>query len=185
MGEHKEKQSIYLRQKQSSNTHPKEEYRCGHPPEWGAHERGEKPQVVVFLWPIILFISHTWLNPRPSPVCVHIFWPRRIPEQGPMRWLAGLITAWCPICACVVGFSLTPRMGNMWSLDFLPKQDLAPLYPYHNHCLNCPQKVQSSYLLCPAVVSISKYKQVACCKWLSWRLSPTSNGINRWLFVSV
>ena len=41
VGEHTEEQSSCLRQKQNSNTHPKEECECGHPPHWGAWWRGD------------------------------------------------------------------------------------------------------------------------------------------------
>lgn len=79
-----------LSQKQRSSIHPKEECGCGHPPEWGVHQRGGLNHfmgqflwVFVFLWPIMSFyLSHT----RPSPICVHIFWPRWVPEQRVLGW---------------------------------------------------------------------------------------------------
>ena len=39
MGAHRE--LVYLRQKQSSNIHPKKEYECGCPPQWGPLQIGD------------------------------------------------------------------------------------------------------------------------------------------------
>ena len=41
MSESTKKQSIYLRQKQSSNKHSKEGWGCWHPPQREAHQRGD------------------------------------------------------------------------------------------------------------------------------------------------
>ena len=108
-----EKKSVYRRQKQSSNTHQKE-HRCGHPPEWGGHLRGDlRPKEVgsssgsLFSFgQVSHFISHTWPDPGPSLICECIFWPRWIPAQGLVGRLAGFTMAWSPLPFWPRGVSL-------------------------------------------------------------------------------
>ena len=72
-------------------------------------------------WVIISFCFSHLTRPGPSLMCMHVVLPGWIPEQRLMGRLPGLIMAWRPplpsdpegsFCACVVGVSPTPRMGN-------------------------------------------------------------------------
>ena len=81
---------IYSRSKAVVHT-PEEKCGCGRSPEWGAHWRGDlndlyrtvlqAKYLVWYFGKIPCLISHTWPDPGPFPIGMHIFWPRWIPEQ--------------------------------------------------------------------------------------------------------
>ena len=87
--------------------------------------------------PILFYFSHLSRLRALAYMCAHLL----------VKMDLGLIIAWRPLpfgtegsfCTCVVGVSLTLRKGTMRPLDLLSKQDLAPLCPYHYHCLKRPQ----------------------------------------------
>ena len=119
--------SVYLRQKQSRNTHSKERG-CGCPPEWGAWQRGD----LNYLYRIVLMDLCFPL----ASYLVLSFTPDQ--TQGPpqsawasfgqdgfqckAQWEAYLDLSWSGIpflsdpegslFTCVIGVSLTPRMGS-------------------------------------------------------------------------
>ena len=95
-GEHTEKKSIYL--------YSKEKWEWERPPEWGAPQRGDfnhlyGTDLQGLCFPLahflVLFLTPDWT--QGPPLCMYIFWPRRIPEQRLMGWLMGLFRAWCPL----------------------------------------------------------------------------------------
>ena len=127
MGEHTDKQFVYLRQKQGrihtqrervwasfSNEEehsksqagqkytPREEW--GHP-EWGVQWGGDlnhlgRTVLLAFclhLTFLIFFFFHTWLVPGPSPTCVCNFLLRWISPQRPVGGMSTLIMGWCPL----------------------------------------------------------------------------------------
>ena len=184
MDKHTERWSVYLRHRQSSRTHPKEECGCRSPPEWSVPpERWFKPlrwgsssRSLFSSGQLSSFMSHTWQDPEPSPVCVHIFWPRWVPEQGLGGRLAWLIMTWYPLPFWLRGIFLrvwswglpdseVRKYVTSWSL---PQQGLTSLCPCRYPCLNGPQKTDSSRLPCSCCYFYLKYKQVAGCKCLSW-----------------
>ena len=107
---------------------------------------GQFFQVFVYLWPIIWFLFPHLTCPRTLPNMGVPLFPRWIPAQIPMGGpLASHIMGWCPLlfdaqgaflCMCSVP---SPRMGNIWPLDPLLKQGLAPLCSCHD----CYLKVSS------------------------------------------
>ena len=142
MGEHTEKQFVYLKQKQGRDTHqerkgvgilPNEE-ECTRKVIQITYMWGFFP-VFVYLRSIISFLFHIWPVLGPSLTCVRIFLPRWIQVQRPMGRLTPPIMGWHPpplapketFCACRAReVSLTSRMSHMWSLYLLSKQDSAP-----------------------------------------------------------
>ena len=126
---------VYLSQKQRSKTHPKEECRCGHPRVRSAPERWYKlliqpsssGSLFTFGQLSFCFISHTWLDTAPSPICMCIFWQRWIPEQRvlgqyqDLLWPGphSLFDPWESYCACVIGeVSLTQGVTEVVIFSF-------------------------------------------------------------------
>ena len=139
------------------------------------------------------FLSHTWPDPGPPQYACANFGQDGVQSKGiigglimPPPGAPSLSDPEESFCSCVVGVSLTQRMGSMWPLDLLPKQGLAPLCPCHYPCLNCPQKAKFIIYLIAVVISLSKYKQVAGCKFHHGAyLSPALKSMNRRLAVNV
>ena len=96
---------------------------------WGQSFQASSSQPSCFVWPWV----HIGPDSGPSPVCIHIFYPRSILVQEFMgSWQdllwSGTPSLWfeVPFCAYTVQeLSLTSRRRNMWSLCFSSKQDSA------------------------------------------------------------
>ena len=69
-----------------------------------------------------------------------------------------------PLCTCVVGVSLTLRMGRRWPLGLLSRQGSAPLLILSLPLLTNSQRQIPVTRRVPVVASILKYRQVAGCK---------------------
>ena len=95
----------------------------------------------------ILFYFSRLTGLEPSPICMHIFWSRWIPEQG--SWMeSGLIMDWPPpslsdpwesFCTCVIG----PR--NDWSVILSFYSCRAQLWPL-TFSLMCQKETRPNLL---------------------------------------
>ena len=135
------------------------------------------------------FIFHSWPDPAPSQICVCIFWPRWIPEQGIMGRLSRLIMVWHPLpfwlkevslCMCNWGLP-TPEDGEYVTSGSFAQAGLSPsFWSCHYHCLTSSQKTSTSYVPCASCdfyLVVNVYPRA--------HLSSASWSVNRRLLANV
>ena len=162
MGEHTEKQFVKTEARQRCTPGEKG---CGRPPQWGgAQERGRWViyigqfflQVFVYLWPITWFLFPHLTCPRTLlTMRAQLFSKMDSSPEAYEGALASHIMRWCSLLFDPQGaflhmcsVSLAPRMRNIWPLDPLLQQGLAPLCSCHDCIFKCPQETKPGYLPC-------------------------------------
>ena len=143
------------------------------------HPWGAVLWVFLYFWPVVWFLFPRLTCLEPSPTCVCSFFPRGIPAQRPMGSLDITSSGWCPLLfdpqrsfLCVFIVSLVPRMGKIWPLDLL-----VPLCSCHQLPLSVLRSQGLAIYPGSVVIPISKYKQEARCKYLTW--SPSVSYLKR------
>lgn len=191
-----EKQLVQLRQKQQGRDTHRERKGVGRPPE-----KDDSKKAIDSFTQCICLLSDNYLLSFSSPdlsqdppqrVCATFFQDGVQPRglwRGPWHHIIwGSAPRFDPQGAflCMSSVSFSARMGNMWPLDLLLKQGLAPLSPCHSCYIKVSLRDRAwLFTLIPAVISILKCKQEAVViAQPQAHLSPSSGNINKRLVVN-
>ena len=157
---------MHLGQKQSSHTHPEEEWGCGHPPEAGAPESwfksrtwGSSSRSLSSFGQLPYCIFDTWPDPGPSLICVHIFWPRWIQERSLAGRWSRLIMGWSPLSFWPRGVSLCTCS---WRLPGPEGGEYVPSWSFVQAGLS-PSLILSSPLFSKCTEDKYQLLSCACC----------------------